>query len=304
MIRMRLAGARHVVLAFGLMATSGRPLAGQVAEDIRREYDRRVYAAEQDSASVPDLVGAAEAARYMRKFDESRLYLRVAALSADAPSDRNAILSERLWLALATGGGVEEVQRIFGEARVERVFTPIEVAGWASAFPELLVGGGLDGTIIALAADAERTEYRCACLPTKAWMYRVRGELERSRAYWDSAVSEPLPDRAWPNPYDEADRRALRARNLARAGRADEARVELDRAMGVDLSAFESVSIRRRRAQTYAELGEVERAVEDLQYLLSVPSPVTVHTLESRQAWALIRDHPAFQAMLWLHKGG
>jgi hypothetical protein len=68
--------------------------------------------------------------------------------------------------------------------------------------------------------------------------------------------------------------------------------------MMVDLSAFESVFIRRRRAQTYAELGYVRYAVADLEYLLSVPSPVTVHTLASRLTWSGIREHPRFRALL------
>ncbi len=72
----------------------------------------------------------------------------------------------------------------------------------------------------------------------------------------------------------------------------------------VDVSAFESVSIRRRRAQTYAELGEIDLAVADLEFLLSVPSPVTVHTLRSRQTWADIRDRPAFPRVVGATRGG
>ena len=37
---------------------------------------------------------------------------------------------------------------------------------------------------------------------------------------------------------------------------------------------------------------------EQLEYLLSTPSLVTVHTLEARLAWAPIRNHPAFRALM------
>jgi len=75
-------------------------------------------------------------------------------------------------------------------------------------------------------------------------------------------------------------------------------------AAALNVTAFESVSILRRRAQAYAELGEVELAVADLEALLGVPSPVTAHTIRSRVTWEPIRGHPAFQALLSKHPAG
>ena len=51
-----------------------------------------------------------------------------------------------------------------------------------------------------------------------------------------------------------------------------------------------------------AELGDVEGAVAQLEPLLSVPSLVTVQSLETRMTWRPLRDHPAFQAMLDRHR--
>lgn len=269
-----------------------------VADDIRREYEERTYVADQDSAPPRALVWAAEAARYMRKLDEADLYLRIAEMSDHNEGDHNLILRERLWLELARGGGVDGVQALFREEAKRRDFPPTELAGWVYSFPELLVGGRFDPIIEKLSGDAADPAYRCDCFAAKAWMHRAAGRLEESRAYWDSLVAESPPEPEFVDPYDEADFRALRARNLARAGRVEEAQAELDKALAVDISAFESVFIRRRRAQFHAELGDVQAAVDDLEFLLSVPSPVTVHTLESRMAWSLIRDDPAFQAML------
>jgi tetratricopeptide (TPR) repeat protein len=282
-------------------SSSGPP---GVADDIRREYEERTYVADQDSAPPRALVWAAEAARYMRKLDEADLYLRIAEMSDHTEGDHNQILRERLWLELARGGGVEGVQTLFLEQAKRRDFPPTELAGWVYSFPELLVGGRFDPVIEKLSRDAADPAYRCDCFAAKAWMHRAAGRLEKSRAHWDSLVAEAPPEREFADPYDEADFRALRARNLARAGRVDEARAELERALAVDISAFESVFIRRRRAQYYAELGDVQAAVADLEFLLSVPSPVTVHTLESRMAWSLIRDDPAFQAMLQRARAG
>jgi len=50
------------------------------------------------------------------------------------------------------------------------------------------------------------------------------------------------------------------------------------------------------------ELGDVAGMVEHIEPLLEANSLVSVHTLESRVAWASVRDDPAFQAMLDRHR--
>jgi tetratricopeptide (TPR) repeat protein len=273
-------------------------LVPQDAHDIEREYHRRIRAADADSSSAEERYLAAEAARYMRHFDEARFYIRIAEMAATTEGDRNGIFIEKLSLELATGGGVVGLQQVFAEERRQRDFPPVVIAGWIDAFPELLVGGEFDELIARLAEDAADEQYRCACYAPKAWMHRAAGRMDRSRAYWDSLTVawQRVPDFA--DPFNEADWRAQLARNYARAGFFEQSRAELERAMTVDVSAFGSVFIRRRRAQAYAELGYVRYAVADLEYLLSVPSPVTVHTLATRLTWSGIRNHPRFRALL------
>jgi tetratricopeptide (TPR) repeat protein len=273
-------------------------LAPQDAHDIEREYHRRIRAADADTSTAEDRYLAAEAARYMRRFDEARFYLGIAEMAAETEGDRNGILSEKLWLELATGGGVAGVRQVFAQERRQRDIPPVVTAGWVNAFPELLIGGEFDELIDSLAEHAADERYRCACYAPKAWMHRAAGRMDRSRGYWDSLTVawQRVPDFA--DPFNEADWRAQLARNYARAGHFEDSQAELERAMTVDVSAFESVFIRRRRAQTYAELGDVEKAVADLEYLLSVPSPVTVHTLATRLTWSGVRDHPLFRALL------
>jgi hypothetical protein len=128
---------------------------------------------------------------------------------------------------------------------------------------------------------------------------RVAGDWEGAKIYWDSLVvsqesSQTLPE----DPDSHADFQAQLARNYARAGREADARRTLEGAMFLPVSDEAMASVRRRWAQAYAELGEVEKAVEHLEYLLANPSLVTVHTLESRLVWEPIRDHSAFRALL------
>ncbi len=294
---------RHIVFAALLGVTAAPlPLSAQQGDDIRAEYHRRVGVADADTSTAEDRYLAAEAARYMRRFDEARHYVGVAQMAARTESDHNEILRERLWLELATGGGVAGLQRLFDDELRRRAIPPTVSAGWVNSFPEVLVGGRFDTVIDSLAPDAEDPRNQCACYAPSAWMHRAAGRMATSRAYWDSLVVswQRVPDFA--TPFNEADWLAQRARNNARAGRVDEAREQLQHAMEVDLDAFQSVFIRRRRAQAYAELGEIELLLVDLEYLLSVPSSVTVHTLASRLTWSGVRDDPAFQALLRRHQ--
>lgn len=51
-------------------------------------------------------------------------------------------------------------------------------------------------------------------------------------------------------------------------------------------------------ARVYSIVGDADAAVEQLEYLLSIPSPITRWGLRSAPVWDNIRDHPSFQALL------
>ncbi len=268
---------------------------------IEEEYQMRIWRADHDSATAIDQVLAAEASRFMRRFRDAAFYVERAEVLADGPAQRNAALRERLNYLLAVGVPETELQAAFARGRGEVGMSSVVVAGWINAFPELLVGGRFDALIAGLSSDTDDADRRCACYAPKAWMHRVAGRMDQSRVYWDSLNVQWEREPTFSSPFDEADWRAQKARNLARAGRSEAAREELARAMGVQLTAFESVSILRRRAQTYAELGEVEAAVADLEALLAIPSPITAHTIRDRVTWEPIRETAAFQEMLRRH---
>ena len=281
-----------------LSAVAAAGLEGQTAKEIEDEYRLRVRQADSDSATVFEYLAAAEASRFMRRSNDAEFYLERAEFAARHPGEENAILRERLNYQLATGAPVSEMKATFEAARADRDIPVVVVAGWINGFPELLIGGQYDSLIEGLSSDAVDDEHRCACYAPKAWMHRVAGRMERSRMYWDSLNASSVRMPNFSSSFDEADWRAQRARNLARAGHHDEGRAELSEAMSVSVTAFESVLILRRRAQTFAELNEVERAVADLETLLEIPSPVTAHTIRTRVTWEPIRRHPAFQELL------
>jgi hypothetical protein len=51
-------------------------------------------------------------------------------------------------------------------------------------------------------------------------------------------------------------------------------------------------------ASIYTMAGRYDDALDELEYLLSIPSPYTVQFLAVTPAFDPLRDHPRFQALL------
>jgi tetratricopeptide (TPR) repeat protein len=285
---------RTLLIVATLLVTLPAALQAQESEAELRESVRQALA---EDATLELRLDGVEAAIHLREFDEAR-----AIMSRLGPSLNNAVnslLSARLLHELSSGGGIDGIQRRFREARGVMRMHPLDIAPWLGSYPELLVGGEFDEMIRSLSPEAADPRYRCECYGQKAWMYRVSGDMDRSRMYWDSLAA--LPSEI---PLEEASPafRAQRVRNLARAGRAAEARGVMELALSLDRIADLPPSAQRNWAQAYAELGEVEQAVEILERLLAIPSQVTVHSLEARVSWDVLRGHPAFQDLLARHR--
>ncbi|NNM06599.1 MAG: hypothetical protein HKO65_16010 [Gemmatimonadetes bacterium] len=285
----RLVPVVAALFLFGIPST----VAAQVSEEDLRQ---RIAEARADG-HAESLIAAANAARMMRDYEmASDLLAQAGTAMSNAQFDA---LWSRISLELASGGGVNGAQRALREERRTREVLPLELAYWVNNFPILLIGGEFDEMIQRFSADAEDPNYQCACYDRKAWMLRMAGRWDEAQVYWDSlVVDQELTPSQSDNPDELAQFRGQLARNYARAGREAEARMALESAMQMPVSDEAMPAVRRRWAQAYAELGEAEKAVEQLEYLLSSPSLVTVHSLEVRVAWEPIRDHPAFRALL------
>jgi tetratricopeptide (TPR) repeat protein len=290
---MRLSILGAVVLIAGVPWS----LSSQLTEDVLRQR----LSMGQTEPSPSNLVQAAAAARLLGEYEQAEVLLGQGTLAVRQVQD--AVISNRILLELASGGGVDGALRAFREFRNRINMTPQEIGTWVNNYPVLLSGGEFDEMIERFSLDAADPLYRCSCYAQKAWMHRVAGRIGESRMYWDSLVSgwESSPVQSG-DPDFQADLQAQFARNYARAGRQDDARRKLEEAMAMPISDEAMPGVRRRWAQAYAELGDVDAAVEHLDYLLSVPSPMTVATLETRLTWTPIRDHPTFQALLDRHR--
>jgi TolB-like protein/Tfp pilus assembly protein PilF len=134
---------------------------------------------------------------------------------------------------------------------------------------------------------------------TKAELYELMNDLPRARATYDSAMAV-LEQKVILRP-ESARYRVLLALAYAGLGRNEDAvregqlAVELlppsrDSYTGPDWIAY--------LALIYAKVGEHDAAIEQLEYLLSVPAFMSVSWLRLDPAWDPLRDHPRFQALL------
>lgn len=266
----------------------------QLPED---ELRARVAAADAEYPGMVALVEGAGAARLLGDFDHAEALLDEASRFLNGAS--NATLNQRILLAIASGQGVDGMQRALREERERRNLTPREIANWVNNYPSLLTGGEYDDLILSLSPEHPDPAYRCGCLAQKAWVHRVAGREEESREFWVK-FAEAL-DRN-PLPADNPQAQGQYARDLARAGRTEEAREVLEAAMAMEVSDAQRPAVQRRWAQAYAELGDVEEAVALLEPLLEASTLVTVESLSTRYTWAPVRNHAAFEEMLARHR--
>lgn len=287
---------RHTAFVAVLLLLAASPASGQLSDAQLRQRIRTV----ESEPTAERYLEAAEAARLLRDFDGARDHLE-AAWQATGPII-NGLIGNTLMLELASGGGAVGAQRAFRDLNHTFHFSPMQVSFWASSFPEILASGEYDVMVLRFDPEAYDPDYRCDCYNTVAWVHRLAGRPDQAAAVWAKLVEQEPVGLDANNADARAQVRGQYARNLARAGREGEARRQLEMSMAIDVSDAALPAVQRRWAQAYAELGEAARAVEYLEPLLAENSLVSVETLESRAAWMLVRDDPAFQAMLDRHR--
>jgi serine/threonine-protein kinase len=258
---------------------------------------RRVAELDPRSAITAHAVGASE--HWVRNYAEALPFLdRAISLSPDWASGY-VTKTETL---LAWEGDVESARRV-----VEQL---VAVHGPDGLVDDNLVAGNGGRTLFRIFHDS----YGQALLgadsvvfggdaPTfhliKAEYHRIANETERARAHFEAARSL-LEDRVVARP-DESLFHSQLGFAYAGLGQADEAIREGKRAvelLPVSHEAWYGPDRVEDLAHIYVMIGDYDAAVEQLEFLLSVPGRQSAKIFAIDPAWDALRDHPNFQALL------
>ena len=133
----------------------------------------------------------------------------------------------------------------------------------------------------------------------KGGLYRLMSQPEQARVSYEAARA--VLERAVKDRPDDWFPRGYLGIAYAGLGRKAEAIREAKR--GVELlpvskDAFEGPTLGARLAVVYTMVGEDEAALDQIEYLLSIPSLMTVWTLRLDPTWDPLRDNPRFKKLV------
>jgi serine/threonine-protein kinase len=134
---------------------------------------------------------------------------------------------------------------------------------------------------------------------TKALVYNLKGDSTRAHAYYDSSIAcaEQRIERGEENPtlYTEL------SQGRAFLGDREGATAAINKAvamMPMSRDALTGADILMNRAITNTMLGNQDAAIDDLEYLLEVPSNLSPAWLRQHPGFDSLRDNPRFQRLM------
>jgi tetratricopeptide (TPR) repeat protein len=137
-----------------------------------------------------------------------------------------------------------------------------------------------------------------------AFAHELLGETEQARQGYEAA--REMIEAELPSHPDDPRLHSSLGIALAGLGRGEEAVAEGRRATELlprSKDGFYYLSFAIDLAQIYVMVGDRDRAIEQLEYLLSNPSWISVPWLEIDPTWNPLRADPKFQEMLRLQRG-
>jgi TolB-like protein/Tfp pilus assembly protein PilF len=203
----------------------------------------------------------------------------------------------KAWNYIVWDANREQARRVLEQASNTVGIDP----AWILSFSRLLIrvlgeeyAEGLDRLTLEEQSDTLRYFFAKAELSSRT------GRPQLAAAYYDSAraVLEVAVSRGATAFGRLGDDLALAYAGL---GRTDEAVQTIESAVEtapIYMGAERGVALTDDLAEIYIRVGEYEAAIDQLEYLLSVPSGISIPLLRVDPLYDPLRDHPRFQAML------
>jgi serine/threonine-protein kinase len=126
----------------------------------------------------------------------------------------------------------------------------------------------------------------------------AQGDRASARSFYESARTQLEPE-VHEHP-DDFRYRAPLGRAYAGLGRKQDAIREGERAvelLPISRDAFDGSTILEDLGGIYAQVGELDKALEIIEKLLSIPSYFSRVLLRIDPKWAPLRDHPRFRQL-------
>jgi serine/threonine protein kinase/tetratricopeptide (TPR) repeat protein len=130
-------------------------------------------------------------------------------------------------------------------------------------------------------------------------VYDFMGKPEMARAMYDS--SRAILEELLGSGFEDYSIHVCLGLTNAGLGRAEDAvregrlAVELN---SVSIDAAEGPFTLMALAEIYVMVGEYDAAIDELEYLMSIPAEISVHMLRLHPKWDPLREHPRFRRLL------
>jgi serine/threonine-protein kinase len=234
----------------------------------------------------------------LRKYPEAERYFeRAISLAPDRPRAYNG----KAWLYLRWQGSTEKARAVLKQG-LENVKSAEN-----AEIVNLLVNidvfeGDYQEALDRLSLEPEDIDYTTHFIPKAlryAQIYRYMSNNKKAKEYYEQAI-DILKSKIAEDPNDARFHSSLGIA-YASLGRKEDALREGklgEKLLPVTKDAWASTYRVKDLARIYVMLGEFDAAIDQLEFLLSVPGEMSIPLLRLDPAWAPLRDHPRFKKLV------
>ena len=233
----------------------------------------------------------------LRNYAEAERYFnRAISLAPDLPVP----YSKKAWLYVLWQGSTEKARAVLEEALQNIKSAESPFVGTLASLD--VFDGNYQEALDRLSLKSEDVGGESYFIPNALRYARIYGYMnkkEPAKKYYDEARSI-LELKIEERPEDARFHSSL---GIAYAGLGRKEDAIREGRLGVELlpvtkEAMRGLSKVQDLARIYVMVGEYDLAIEQLEYLLSIPSELTISLLRLDPVWEPLRDHPRFKKLL------